>query len=99
MPEKLAARMTDKHICPAVTANVPHAGGPILPPCCKTVFIQSLNAARVGDSALCVSTPPATIVKGSTTVYIGGSLAARLGDKTAHGGAISTGCTSVFIGD
>jgi uncharacterized Zn-binding protein involved in type VI secretion len=99
MPEQLAARLTDKHICPAVTANVPHAGGLILPPCCKNVFIQGLNAARVGDSALCVSGPPAAIVKGSGTVYIGGSPAARLTDATAHGGKISSACTSVFIGD
>jgi len=42
--------------------------------------------------------PPDTILIGSTTVFIGGKMAARLGDQTAHGGTILLGCMTVLIG-
>lgn len=93
----LAARLTDMHTCPMVTALVPHVGGPILPPCCPTVLIGMLPAARVGDMALCVG-PPDVIAMGSSSVMIGGQPAARLGDMTVHGGVIVMGCPTVIIG-
>ncbi len=92
-----AARLTDMHTCPMVTGVVPHVGGPILPPCCPTVLIGSLPAARVGDMATCVG-PPDVIVMGSFTVLIGGQPAARMGDSTAHGGVIVMGFPTVLIG-
>jgi uncharacterized Zn-binding protein involved in type VI secretion len=92
-----AARLTDMHTCPMVTGVVPHVGGPILPPCCPTVLIGFLPAARVGDMLTCVG-PPDTIAKGSATVMIGGPPAARLGDLTAHGGVIVLGEPTVMIG-
>jgi uncharacterized Zn-binding protein involved in type VI secretion len=92
-----AARVTDMHTCPMVTGVVPHVGGPILPPCCPTVLIAYLPAARVGDMATCVG-PPDTIVLGSFTVLIGNQPAARLGDLTAHGGVIVIGAPTVIIG-
>src|SRR6185295_14567661 len=52
-----AARLTDMHTCPMVTGLVPHVGGPILPPCCPTVLIGGLPAARMGDMATCVGSP------------------------------------------
>jgi uncharacterized Zn-binding protein involved in type VI secretion len=42
--------------------------------------------------------PPDTIILGSMTVLISGQPAARLGDQTAHGGAIVGGCPTVLIG-
>ncbi|MFT3947206.1 MAG: PAAR domain-containing protein [Agriterribacter sp.] len=42
--------------------------------------------------------PPDAIVKGSTTVLIGGRPAARQGDLTAHGGVIVSGLFTVQIG-
>jgi uncharacterized Zn-binding protein involved in type VI secretion len=92
-----AARLTDMHVCPMVTGVVPHVGGPILPPCCPTVLIGGLPAARVGDMATCVG-PPDVIVLGSFTVLIGGQPAARMGDLTAHGGTIVIGFPTVLIG-
>ena len=92
-----AARMTDMHVCPMVTGLVPHVGGPILPPCCPTVLIGGLPAARVGDMATCVG-PPDVIALGSFTVLIGGQPAARMGDLTAHGGTIVLGLPTVLIG-
>jgi uncharacterized Zn-binding protein involved in type VI secretion len=41
--------------------------------------------------------PPDTIVTGSATIMIGGMPAARMGDSTAHGGTIVTGCMTVII--
>lgn len=93
-----AARETDMHVCPQVTVLVPHVGGPILPPCCPTVLIGFLAAARVSDMLTCVG-PPDTIVMGSPTVMIGNLMAARIGDPTAHGGVIILGCFTVMIGD
>jgi len=93
----LAARMTDMHTCPMVTVLVPHVGGPILPPCCPTVLIGMLPAARVTDMAFCVG-PPDVIAMGSSSVMIGGLPAARMGDPTVHGGVIIIGCPTVIIG-
>jgi uncharacterized Zn-binding protein involved in type VI secretion len=56
-----------------------------------------MPAARVGDVATCVG-PPDVIAMGSFTVMIGGQPAARIGDLTAHGGAIALGCPTVNIG-
>src|SRR5947209_6787895 len=93
-----AARLLDMHVCPMVTGIVPHVGGPILPPCCPTVIIGMMPAARVGDMLTCVG-PPDVIAKGSPTVLIGNMMAARLGDLTAHGGVIVVGLPTVIIGD
>ncbi|RPI19801.1 MAG: type VI secretion protein [Acidobacteriales bacterium] len=95
-----AARLSDMHTCPLATPGtppVPHVGGPILPPCCPTVLIGGLPAARVSDMAVCVG-PPDSIAMGSLTVIIGGLPAARLGDPTVHGGVIVVGCPTVIIG-
>ena len=85
------------HTCPLVTGVVPHVGGPILPPCCVTVIIGGMPAARVGDMALCAG-PPDVIALGSMTVIIGGQPAARIGDITVHGGVIVLGLPTVIIG-
>jgi uncharacterized Zn-binding protein involved in type VI secretion len=92
-----AARLGDMHVCPMVTVLVPHVGGPILPPCCPTVLIGGMPAARVTDMATCVG-PPDVIVLGSFTVLIGKLPAARMLDLTAHGGFIAIGCPTVLIG-
>ena len=92
-----AARVTDMHVCPMVTALVPHVGGPILPPGEPTVLIGGLPAARVGDMCVCTG-PPDSIIAGSGTVLIGGMPAARMGDSTAHGGTIVLGEPTVLIG-
>jgi uncharacterized Zn-binding protein involved in type VI secretion len=92
-----AARVTDMHVCPMVTGVVPHVGGPILPPCAITVLTGKLPQARVGDMAVCVG-PPDVIALGSFTVLVAGQPAARIGDITAHGGAIVLGEFTVLIG-
>jgi len=92
-----AARITDMHVCPMVTALVPHVGGPISGPSVPTVLIGNMPAAVVGDMLICVG-PPDSIVKGSSTVIIGGKPAARMGDQTAHGGVIVAGFPTVMIG-
>lgn len=92
-----AARITDMHTCPMVTVLVPHVGGPIIPPCCPTVIVSGMPAARVGDMCICTG-PPDVIALGSFTVFIGGMQAARIGDMTAHGGMIVSGAPTVIIG-
>lgn len=92
-----AARITDMHVCPMVTATVPHVGGPILPAGAPTVLIGGMPAACVGDMATCTG-PPDSIIVGSATVLIGGKPAARMGDSTAHGGTIVAGLATVLIG-
>lgn len=94
-----AARLADMHTCPMVNPGpVPHVGGPILPPCKVTVLTGGRPQARVSDRALCIG-PPDVIVQGSRSVLVGGLMAARLGDRTAHGGVIVAGCPTVLIGD
>lgn len=92
-----AARISDMHVCPAVSpGGVPHVGGPISKGE-PSVVIGFLPAARQTDMAVCVG-PPDLIAKGSSTVQIGYLPAARLGDPTAHGGQIVVGCPTVLIG-
>ena len=92
-----ASRITDMHGCPMVTGIVPHVGGPILPPGGITVLIGGLPAARVTDMAVCVG-PPDVIVLGSFTVLTMKMPQARIGDMTAHGGAIVLGYPTVLVG-
>ena len=92
-----AARITDMHVCPAVTGIVPHVGGPIVSPGGPTVLIGNLPAATVGSMATCIG-PPDSVVKGSSTVLICGKPAARMGDSCAHGGTIVFGLPLVLIG-
>jgi uncharacterized Zn-binding protein involved in type VI secretion len=97
---KPAARVGDMHTCPMVTPGVPpvpHVGGPIVGPGCPTVWIGGMPASIMGDEATCVG-PPDSIVTGSTSVFICGKPAARVGDQTAHGGTIVMGCPTVLIG-
>jgi len=61
------------------------------------VLIAGQPAARATDMCVCVG-PPDIIAMGSATVLIGGLMAARIGDPTAHGGAIVLGCPTVMIG-
>ena len=96
-----AARLNDMHECPMVDPTAltpPHIGGPIVGPCSPSVMVEGIPAAQVGDSLFCVGSSD-TIVKGSSSVMIEGRPAARLGDTTAHGGIITTGCSTVNIGD
>jgi len=91
-----AARITDMHTCPLASPN-PHVGGPITGPGVPTVLIGDLPASLVTDLCTCAG-PPDLIVKGSATVFIGGRMAARQGDLTAHGGVIVGGFPTVQIG-
>jgi uncharacterized Zn-binding protein involved in type VI secretion len=101
---KPAARMTDLVLqdaphChapihpPAPTPTpVPHPALPlmIMPPCCTTVLIGNLPAARVSDMTKictlipCVPAGPGMLTQGSATVLIGSLPAARMGDITSH---------------
>ena len=95
-----AARVGDMHACPMQTPGVPpipHAGGPVIPPCAVTVLTGKMPQARVTDMCTCMG-PPDVIMKGSATVLVSGLPAARIGDMTAHGGSIIAGCPTVLIG-
>jgi uncharacterized Zn-binding protein involved in type VI secretion len=93
-----AARVDDTHNCPLVDPGpVPHVGGPILPPCCPTVLIYGMPAARVSDMAECVPGQD-RIATGSPTVFIYGLPAARQDDTTEHRGVITSGCSKVLVG-
>ncbi len=93
-----AARVTDPHACPAESPE-PHLGRPILPVGhCPDILINGLPAAVVGTLATCDG-PPAVIAKGSATVFFNGKPAARMRDRTSHGGFIMAGSPNVIIGD
>lgn len=95
---KLAARVTDFHACPMLNPDEsPHVGGPIATGE-PSVMIGNLPAARIYDFASCVG-PPDLIAQGSRSVFIGWRAAARVTDRTVHGGIIVRGCGTVLIGD
>jgi uncharacterized Zn-binding protein involved in type VI secretion len=58
----------DMHVCPLLTALVPHVGG-VVAMGSPTVFINGLPAARQGD-IITESGPPNTIAMGCMTVII-----------------------------
>lgn len=68
-----------------------------MPPGGVPVLVGMLPAARVTDMCLCVG-PPDLIAMGSFTVLIVGLPAARIGDPTAHGGALVMGMPTVLTG-
>jgi uncharacterized Zn-binding protein involved in type VI secretion len=97
---KPAARIGDMHTCPLVTPGsppIPHVGGQVVGPGAPDVLIGGAPAAVVGDMCMCVG-PPDSAILGSGTVMIAGKPALRLGDTTAHGGTVITGCPTVLIG-
>jgi len=85
------------HTCPLSDGPKPHVGGPIMPPGEPTVLIEGMPAAVVGNTCTCAG-PPDTLVAGSGTVLVGGKPAVRMGDSTAHGGAVIIGSFTVLIG-
>jgi len=99
----LAARVTDMHTCPipATVVLPPHIGGPIVQPVTSNVLIGGLPPAGAGGMCTCVG-PPDTILPSTTgfraRVFVRGVAIAAMGDMTAHGGTIVSGCPTVFIG-
>jgi len=91
-----AARVGDMHTCPMSDGPKPHVGGPVTVGN-PTVLIDGMPAAVIGSICTCVG-PPDAVKEGSSTVYIGGMKAARVGDKTVHGGIITLGSPTVIIG-
>jgi len=91
-----AARVGDMHTCPMSDGPKPHVGGPVTQGN-PTVLICGMPAATVTSLCTCVG-PPDVVLKGSSTVFIGGLAAARVGDQTAHGGVIVVGAPTVIIG-
>jgi uncharacterized Zn-binding protein involved in type VI secretion len=59
----------DFHVCPLVTALVPHAGGMVAMGS-MTVLINGVPAVRAGDMVI-EAGPPNAIVAGEPTVLIG----------------------------
>jgi uncharacterized Zn-binding protein involved in type VI secretion len=92
-----SARVGDQHTCPESRGNAPHVGGAILPPCSPNHEIGGSPAARITDRATCVGSID-LITEGARTVLYDCLPAARLGDKTSHGGVIITGDPTVLIG-
>jgi len=87
-----AARVSDQHVCP--TAD--HKGGPILAGS-PSVLMCDCFASRLGDKLQCCGSQD-VIAAGSKTVFINHQPAARVGDATAHGGTVTSGCRTVEIG-
>ena len=95
-----ASRLGDMHVCPMVTPGlppIPHVGGPIVSPGAPTVIIAGVPAATIGSMCVCVG-PPDSVILGSFTTFLCSKPAARMGDMTAHGGAIVLGAPTVLIG-
>lgn len=96
--KNLAALKDSEHICPKSDGNKPHKGGKVIS-ASTDVYIENRQACREGDQLQCKSPDLDNVKKGSGTVYINGSPAARLKDTTNHGGKIiGNGASTVYIG-
>lgn len=85
-----AARIGDLESCPIKSVGTIVTGEP-------SVLIMGMPAARKGDQLDCGG--KSQIESGCPTVKIGNNQAARIGDTTCHGGALSNGAVTVLIGD
>lgn len=85
------------HSCPAYDGDTPHTGGPVLMGS-PNLFVEGKNVCRVGDFLQCNSSRSDTALSGSAYVFINGLSVCRKGDPTVHGGVITEGSNSVFIG-
>ena len=94
---KPAATLGSYHTCPSYDGLVPHVGGPVMQGS-TNVFIGRKPLARQGDPLQCNSARIDKIATASRSVFINSKGAARMTDKTAHGGVITKGDNSVFIG-
>lgn len=94
---KPAATINCLHQCPQSDGSKPHVGGPIVQGS-ASVFIENQPAACQGHCLQCNSPSVPVIQSGSATIYIENKPAARLGDATNHGGVITSGASTVFIG-
>jgi uncharacterized Zn-binding protein involved in type VI secretion len=92
-----AARTKDQQKCLLCDGTKPHKGGDIQHGI-KKVLIGGQSAAVVGTACKCESPSPNEIASGSAKVKIGGKDAARKGDKTTHGGTITSGFDKVIMG-
>jgi uncharacterized Zn-binding protein involved in type VI secretion len=79
------------------TPSVPHVGGAVTSGA-SNVLIGKMPAATLGNSCFCIGAQD-TIAQGSNSVFINKKPAARMGDSTAHGGIITSGFSTVLIGD
>jgi uncharacterized protein involved in type VI secretion and phage assembly/uncharacterized Zn-binding protein involved in type VI secretion len=93
---KPAARVSDEHICPRETHNIPHEGG-VIASGSQRVFIDGMYAARLGDCAPCRILVN-KIAQGAPNILFEQQPAAKAGDGMQHGGHITTGSSSVWIG-
>ncbi len=84
------ARMNDPHLCEA------HGPAP-LPDGALSVKVNSQPTVRVGDAFNCGGCAN-RVQTGASTVTFGGEFAARLTDKSDHGGSIVIGSGNVVIG-
>ncbi|MSP24720.1 MAG: hypothetical protein EXR75_06050 [Myxococcales bacterium] len=84
-----AARMTDTDACPA------HGPKPLGPPTSPDVLADFEASARFGDRPACPGLD--AVLSGAATVLVNGLPAARLGDITAHLGALVTGTSRVLV--
>lgn len=94
---KPAAVLGCSHTCPQFDGNKPHNGGVAIEGS-PDVFIENKPACRQGDKLQCASPSINSVQLGSSSVFINNKGAARMGDTTAHGGKITQGVTSVYIG-
>ena len=96
---KPAATVDSYHSCPLYDGKSPHIGGPgIRGQASPNVKIGGKAALRVGDPLQCKGSPD-KVVTGSKRVRINSRGAARISDRTEHGGIlISGGVNNVRIG-
>ena len=76
-------------------------GGVVAGPGVPKVLIENRPAAAAMDTHVCSVPqphPPSVFAKGSTTVFIGGRAALRMGDTAGCGGQITSSALKVSIG-
>lgn len=94
---KPAARVGDDHQCPKRSGTIAHKGGPILKGSTRVKFNHKASA-RKGDPLHC-RIGKDQIKEGIESITIDGKPIAKVSHQTEHGGVITKGSQSVFIGE
>ncbi len=84
------------HVCPMVTGNTPHVGGPVSEGAADFT-VNGVPVALKGHKCQCQVGGPDTISQGHNALTINGIPVALQGSSTAHGGVVVQGDSTLTI--
>lgn len=86
-----------RHICPMVTGNVPHVGGPIIEGD-GAFTVNGIPVALQGHRCSCQAGGDDVLIQGCSALTVNGIPVVLKGSATAHGGIVIEGSSALTVG-